>query len=38
MGRTAFRTKRKIFATMGKDDRVNLMIHPSEKREGPIES
>jgi hypothetical protein len=38
MDRTAFRTRRKIFATMGKDDRVNLIIHPAEKREGLIES
>jgi hypothetical protein len=38
MDRTAFRTKRKIFATMGADDRVNLMIHPAEKRDGLIDS
>ena len=35
---TAFRTKRKIFATMGQDDRINLMIHPAAKREGLLES
>jgi len=38
MDRTAFRTKRKIFATLGGDDRVNLMIHPAEKRESLMES
>jgi hypothetical protein len=36
--RTAFRTKRKIFATLGSDDRVNLMIHPAEKRDSLMES
>jgi hypothetical protein len=38
MDRTAFRTKRKIFATLGKDARVNLMIHPAEKREGLLQA
>src|SRR5262249_39197310 len=38
MGRTAFRTKRKIFATIGEDDSINLMIHPEEKRESLLES
>jgi hypothetical protein len=38
MGRTAFRTTRKIFATVGDDDQVNLMIHPAEKRESLLES
>lgn len=33
MDRTAFRTKRKIFATLGADRRVNLMIEPAERRE-----
>src|SRR5262249_11039855 len=38
MDRTAFRTQRKIFATIGDDDSVNLMIHPEEKRESLLES
>ena len=33
MERTAFRTKRKIFATLGADKRVNLMIEPAERHE-----
>src|SRR5438445_5329880 len=33
MDRTAFRTKRKIFATLGTDQRVNVMIEPAERRE-----
>ncbi len=33
MERTAFRTKRKIFATLGDDKRVNLMIEPEERRD-----
>jgi hypothetical protein len=38
MARTAFRTKRKIFATLGDDRRVNLMVQPEERREGLIAS
>jgi len=38
MERTAFRTKRKIFATLGGDTRVNLMIHPPERRDALLES
>jgi len=38
MERAAFRTKRKIFATLGADRRVNLMIDPAERREGLMES
>lgn len=38
MGRTAYRTKRKIFATLGDDDRLNLMIHPEERRTGLLEA
>ncbi len=33
MDRTAFRTKRKIFATLGGDKRVNLMVQPADRRE-----
>jgi hypothetical protein len=33
MERAAFRTKRKIFATLGADRRVNLVIEPEERRE-----
>ena len=36
--RAAFRTKRKIFATLGADKRVNLKIEPLERREGLMES
>ncbi len=38
MERTAFRTKRKIFATLGDDKRVNLMVQPEERRDGLIAS
>lgn len=38
MDRTAFRTKRKIFATLGRDARVNLMVHPEERREALLAS
>jgi hypothetical protein len=38
MSRAAFRTKRKIFATLGDDKRVNLMVQPEERRDGLIES
>lgn len=38
MDRTAFRTKRKIFATIGKDRRVNLMVEPVERREALLDS
>jgi hypothetical protein len=33
MDRTAFRTKRKIFATLGDDLRVNLVIEPHARRQ-----
>ncbi|MGZ3420215.1 MAG: MmcQ/YjbR family DNA-binding protein [Polyangiales bacterium] len=38
MDRAAFRTKRKIFATLGQDRRVNLVIEPAERREMLFES
>lgn len=38
MDRTAFRTKRKIFATLGEDRRVNLVVEPLERREALLES
>jgi hypothetical protein len=38
MDRAAFRTKRKIFATLGRDGRVNLSIQPQERREALMES
>lgn len=38
MDRTAFRTKRKIFATLGAERRVNLMVQPEERRDGLITS
>jgi hypothetical protein len=37
MDRTAFRTKRKIFATLGADRRVNLVIEPADRREALLE-
>ena len=33
MERAAFRTKRKIFATLGADRRVNLVVQPAEQRD-----
>jgi hypothetical protein len=38
MDRTAFRTKRKIFATLGDDRRVNLIVQPEERRDALIAS
>jgi len=38
MERAAFRTKRKIFATLGADKRVNLKIEPEERRDALIRS
>ena len=38
MDRVAFRTKRKIFATLGDDKRVNLIVQPEERRVAVIES
>lgn len=38
MERAAFRTKRKIFATLGSDKRVNLKIEPIDRREGLMEA
>ncbi len=38
MERTAFRTKRKIFATMGDGGRVNLVVEPLERRTALLES
>lgn len=36
--RQAFRTKRKIFATLGADRRVNLQIEPADRRDALLES
>lgn len=33
MERAAFRTKRKIFATLGADRRVSLVVQPAEQRD-----
>lgn len=38
MDRTAFRTKRKIFATMGAGDRVHLIVEPADERESLLEA
>lgn len=38
MERAAFRTKRKIFATLGKDRRVNLVVEPADKRDALLAS
>lgn len=38
MERQAFRTKRKIFATLGADRRVNLQIEPADRRDALLES
>lgn len=38
MERQAFRTTRKIFATLGTDRRVNLVVHPAERREALMDS
>lgn len=38
MERTAFRTTRKTFATLGADKRVNLPIEPVERREHLLEA
>lgn len=38
MERAAFRTKRKIFATLGADERVNLVVHPADKRDALLDS
>jgi hypothetical protein len=38
MGRTAFRTKRKIFATIGDDKRVNIVVEPPERRDALLDS
>jgi hypothetical protein len=38
MDRRAFRTQRKIFATLGADERLNLKIEPEEARAGLMES
>ena len=38
MERAAFRTKRKIFATLGTDKRVNLVIEPAEQRDALMAS
>lgn len=38
MDRTAFGTKRRIFATLGEDGRVNMMVQPAERRDGLIAS
>ncbi len=36
--RAAFRTKRKIFATLGTDGRVNLVVEPIDRRDALLES
>ncbi len=36
--RQAFRTKRKIFATLGADGRVNLVVEPVDRRDSLLES
>jgi hypothetical protein len=38
MDRAAFRTTRKIFATLGQDKRVNLKVEPIDKREAMLEA
>jgi hypothetical protein len=38
MDRVAFRTSRKIFATLGADQRVNMIVNPADRREALIES
>ena len=38
MDRAAFRTKRKIFATLGRDRRVNLVVEPAERRDALLTS
>jgi hypothetical protein len=38
MNRAAFRTKRKIIATLGKDKRVNMMVQPGDRRDSLIEA
>ena len=38
MDRAAFRTKRKIFATLGADRRVNMMIQPEDRRTALLEA
>lgn len=38
MGRAAFRTKRRIFATLGTDKRVNLHVEPADKRDALLAS
>lgn len=38
MNRTAYRTKRKIFATIGDNRRVHLIVEPEDRREALIES
>ena len=36
MERAAFRTKRRIFATLGQDGRVNVKVEPADRREALI--
>jgi hypothetical protein len=38
MGRTAFRTPRRIFVTLGDDGSVNLRIVPAERREALMDA
>jgi hypothetical protein len=38
MERAAFRTKRKIIATLGSDNRVNMMVQPADRQNALIES
>lgn len=38
MDRAAFRTTRKIFATLGRDGRVNVKVEPADRREALFEA
>ena len=38
MDRTAYRTKRKVFVTVGEDSRVNLLVAPEDKRTALLEA
>jgi hypothetical protein len=38
MDRAAFRTKRKIFATLGTDARVNMIVRPADRQAALIEA
>lgn len=38
MDRMAYRTKRKVFVTVGADSRVNLLVAPEDKRKALLDS